>query len=77
MKNTVIACDKCGLTIEPLDSAFDTQRVAGGGSLATLARIGGGMGHNQVPFDGWHFHYLCFCDVVEAILRVLSRGEIK
>lgn len=72
MRTTTIICDRCGLSIEPLDPAFDRQRVAGGGSLASLGRTSGGVGHNQVPYDGWDFHYLCFCVVVSAIVATLK-----
>lgn len=75
MRNTRTVCDKCGLSVEPLDTKFNTQHVAGGGSLVVLARTNGGMGHNQVPLDGWHFHYLCFCEVVKAITGVLVAVE--
>jgi hypothetical protein len=72
MKEVRYACDKCGLGIEPLDDGFNGQQIAGDGSLVVLARVNGGIGHNQVRFDGWHFHYLCFCDVVTAIKGVLN-----
>lgn len=73
MRETTITCDKCGLLIEPLDPAFNTQQVAGGGSLASLGRTSGGMGHNRVPLEGWDFHYLCFCEVIRAIIGALEK----
>lgn len=77
MKQVQITCDRCGLSIEPLDSAYNAQRAAGGGSLVVLERTNGGMGHNQVPLNGWHFHYLCFCDVVTAIRSTFRAPTTK
>ena len=70
MRETKFTCDKCKLSIEPLDPAFKTHNVAAAGSLVTLARVSGGMYHNQVPHEGWDFHYLCFSEVVTAIAKV-------
>lgn len=67
MKEHQITCDKCGLLIEPLDPDFNAHHVAGGGSLLVLECTNGGMGHNQIPFGGWHFHYLCATKVISAI----------
>jgi hypothetical protein len=61
--------------IEPLDDAFADARVAGGGSLITLQRTNDGLYYNQVPFDGWHFHYLCFGTVVEALSKILNTSS--
>jgi hypothetical protein len=72
MIETKITCDKCGLLVKPLDPEFDARSIAGGGSLVILDRTNGGMGHNRVPPRGWHFHYLCFSVVVNAILSVLQ-----
>lgn len=73
MKEVRITCDKCKLSIEPLSEKFDGQHMLGAETLVTLARVGGGWGHNQVPVDGWHFHYLCFHSVVNAILRTIGK----
>lgn len=75
MIETVITCDKCGLTVEPIDPSFDSY-IAGGGSLVVLQRgADGGLGHNKIPFGGWHFHYACVLPVVNAILATLERVE--
>lgn len=66
MKEVKITCDKCKLSIEPLDKSF-----AGHSSLSVL-HYSGQLGHNQVPSDGWHFHYSCFCEIVSAILEKLN-----
>jgi hypothetical protein len=75
MIQQTITCDRCGLLIEPLDDAFDGARIAGGGSLIALQRTNGGLYHNQVPPDGWHFHYLCFGTVVEALSKILNTSS--
>lgn len=56
MISTVITCDKCGQEIKD--------------SVCTLL-YDGLLGHNQVPPNGWQFHYNCFCVVVNAIRGVL------
>jgi hypothetical protein len=74
---TKVTCDRCGLSIEPLDDAFFARNIAGGGSLVTLQRTNGGMGHNGIPPAGWHFHYLCFSVVVDAITKTLTQAQNK
>lgn len=39
----------------------------GEGSLVEISRTGGGMGHNGIPLQGWHFHYACFSAVAQAV----------
>lgn len=54
-------CDRCKATINDLPPVI-------------LERVSGGLGHSQVPANGWHFHYNCFHGVVAAINR-LCDGE--
>lgn len=74
MQTITITCDKCGLLIEPLSDQFQGRQIAGGGSLSTLSYTGV-MGHNGVPPDGWHFHYLCFIQVVSTIEKCLIHKD--
>lgn len=66
MREIKTTCDKCGLLIEPLDEKFEGS----GSSLAVLS-YSGQLGHNQVPLGGWHFHYSCFCQIINAIRKEL------
>lgn len=67
MQEVKYTCDKCGLSIQPLDPAFQ-----GAGELIIIARVNGGMGHNRIPFNGWHFHYSCCSIVVDAIIKTFD-----
>lgn len=69
MRKVTITCDKCKLLIEPLDSNFQ-----GSGNSLSVLSYNGLLGHNQVPSDGWHFHYACLCEIVLAILRELNQA---
>lgn len=62
---STVTCDKCGLSIEPRDEMY-----RGVGEMVTLY-YNSMLGHNQVPLNGWQFHYSCFSVVVAAVLSVL------
>lgn len=64
MKTVTITCDKCG---EPIKD-----------SVCGLVYTGP-LGHNQIPTEGWHFHYKCLSQVVDVILKtfVTTNSESK
>lgn len=66
MKEVKYTCDKCKLVIDgsttPENQEISRMRILGGGELCTLV-YSGIMGHNEVPVDGWHFHYFCFLSI--------------
>ncbi len=70
MRDIKYSCDSCGKIID--GKAIDN--IAGGGTLCVL-NYEGSLYHNQVPQNGWHYHYSCFCKVVRAINALnLSAG---
>lgn len=74
MKEVKYTCDKCLL---PIDGEADPEEgnfgMVGGKELCELKYTQGLMGHNRVPSSGWHFHYSCFCSVVNTICELLKK----
>lgn len=62
MKKVEHYCDKCGRIIDGVSSTG----MVGGGELCTLI-YQGTMGHNRFPTQGLHYHYECFCEIMDLI----------
>jgi len=66
MEETKYICDKCKLIIDGLTTPEEGDyKMAGGGELCTLI-YQGKMGHNGF-LKNKHYHYYCFCDIVNNI----------
>lgn len=64
MKETKYICDYCKKDITPAT-----------GSLAILY-YQGQLGHNQVPSEGWQYHYPCFSKLVVLINQFNSSLKV-
>jgi hypothetical protein len=74
MKEVRYTCDRCG---DPIDGKHQKKLPSEGGGFAMSA--GGGelcilkyegiMGHNRFPNEGLHYHYDCFCEIVDLIRK--------
>ena len=68
MKTITYVCDECRLAIDGSTTPETGNiRMAGGIELCELKYIGV-IGHNRFPNEGLHYHYICFCKIVDRIL---------
>lgn len=72
MKIETYTCDKCK---NPIDGKYQKKipivgggfsMMAGGGELCII-KYEGIMGHNRFPSEGLHYHYDCFCEIMNLI----------
>lgn len=74
MKTTTYICDKCK---KPIDGKYQKEvprpsdlykYEINGGELCTL-HYEGIMGHNKFPREGLHYHYDCFCEIMNILIN--------